>query len=143
MNPLSRDSTTLHLAGAVNVYIDVLIQVNYKSVDYTTEHSGHSTLSQHQKFQKAKLIVDKLPSLASEVGMDEFMRRMDTLKKVYDAWAHGGSVIVLMKMMREFNNCTMSVNCKYIRLKIHKILGRESIQCCQNALRIGVTSYLA
>lgn len=41
-----------------------------------------------------KKIVDQLPSLASEVGMEEFMRRMNTLKLVHDAWARGGNVIV-------------------------------------------------
>ena len=30
---------------------------------------GRQTLSQHQKFAKAKKIVEKLPSLASEVWM--------------------------------------------------------------------------
>ena len=110
------------MGGAVNVYIDVFILVNYKSVDDTTEHSGHSTLSQHQKFQKVKLIVDKLSSLASEVGMDEFMRRMDTLKKVHDAWAHGGSVIVFdeddERVQQLHNEC---YPCKYIRSRIHNI----------------------
>ena len=67
------------------------LQVSYRSSGDTTERT---TLTQHQKFQKAKAIVDKLPSLASKVGMDEFIKRMDTLKQVHDVWAHGGSVIV-------------------------------------------------
>ena len=54
-----------------------------------------TTLTQHQKFQKAKKVFDKLPSLASEVGMKDFMKQMDPLQKIHDVWAHGGNVIVL------------------------------------------------
>ena len=42
--------------------------------------------------------------------MDEFMKRMDTLKQVHDAWAHGGSVIVFdeddenIQQLRNENN---------------------------------------
>ena len=52
-------------------------------------------MSQHQKFVKAKKVVDKLPSLASEVGMKEFTERIDVLQSIHDIWARGGKVIVV------------------------------------------------
>ena len=55
------------------------------------------------------LVVAHLPSLASEVGMDEFMKRMDTLKQVHNAWAHGGSVIVFDEDLRIFGNSAMRI----------------------------------
>ena len=49
-------------------------------------------MSQHQKFVKAKKVVDKLPSLASEVGMKEFIERIDVLQCIHDIWAHGHDI---------------------------------------------------
>lgn len=56
--------------------------------------SKEKVLSQHEKFRKAKSIIDQLPSLASEVGMDEFLERVNTLDKLREIWARGGRVIV-------------------------------------------------
>ena len=62
-----------------------------------------------------KKIVDKLPSLASEVGMEEFIRRMDTLKQVHDVWARGGNVIVFDEEDDNIQQlCTKSNPCKYV-----------------------------
>ena len=69
-----------------------LHKVSYGSSDDLSGRASTNALMQHQKFQKAKKVTDKLPSLASEVGMRQFMKLMYTLQKVYDAWAH---VIVL------------------------------------------------
>ena len=52
-------------------------------------------MSQHQKFVNAKKVVDKLPSLASEVGMKEFTEKIDVLQCIHDIWAHGGKVNVV------------------------------------------------
>ena len=43
---------------------------------------------------KAKKVVDKLPSLASEVGVKEFTERMNVLQCIHDIWAHVRKVIV-------------------------------------------------
>lgn len=51
-------------------------------------------LTQHQKFRKAKTIIEQLPALASEVGMEEFMERMNVLSQIKDIWARGGKVTV-------------------------------------------------
>ena len=72
-----------------------LYKVSYGSSDDLNGRASTSALTQHQKFQKAKTVTDKLPSLASEVGMRQYMKRIYTLQKVYDAWARGGNVIVL------------------------------------------------
>ena len=39
-------------------------------------------------------MVDKLPSLASEVGMSEFSQQMEMLEQLHDIWFHGGKAIV-------------------------------------------------
>ena len=52
-------------------------------------------MCQHQNFVKAKKVVDKLPSLASEVGIKEFTERIDVLQCIHDIWACGGKVIVV------------------------------------------------
>ena len=75
-----------------HAYNHRLAQLNHITcLQVSSRNSGDTsvcpTLTQHQKFQKAKIIADKLPSLASEVGMDEFIKRMDTLKQVHDVWA--------------------------------------------------------
>ena len=52
-------------------------------------------MSQHQKFAKAKKVVEKLPLLASEVGMKEFTERVSVLQCIHDIWARGRKVIVV------------------------------------------------
>ena len=52
-------------------------------------------MSQHQKFAKGTKVVEKLPSLASEVGMKEFAERINVLQCIHDIWARGKKVIVV------------------------------------------------
>ena len=52
-------------------------------------------LDQHQKFHKAKYVIDQLPALTSEVGMDEFMERLEVLEQLKDVWTRGGSAVVV------------------------------------------------
>ena len=51
-------------------------------------------LSQHQKFHKATKVTQKLASLASEGGMDQFNERFGLLKRLRDEWASGGRVVL-------------------------------------------------
>ena len=51
--------------------------------------------NQHQKFHKAKYVIDQLPALASEVGMDEFMERLEVLEQLKDVWTRGRSAVVV------------------------------------------------
>ena len=39
-----------------------------------------TVLTQHQKFRKAKTTIEQLPTLAYEVGMVEFIERMNVLE---------------------------------------------------------------
>ena len=52
-------------------------------------------LTQHQKFHKAKCLIDQLPALASEVGMEEFLEHMDVLEQLRDIWTRGGNAVVV------------------------------------------------
>jgi len=52
-------------------------------------------LDQHQKFRKAKYVMDQLPALVSEVGMEEFIKRIEVLEQLKDVWTRGGSAIVV------------------------------------------------
>ena len=52
--------------------------------DIDSADNSCRALSQHQKFVKAKKVVDKLPSLASEMGMNEFTERIDVLQCIHD-----------------------------------------------------------
>ena len=52
-------------------------------------------MSQNQKFAKATKVVEKLPSLASEVGIKEFAERINVLQCIDDLWARGRKVIVV------------------------------------------------
>ena len=53
-----------------------------------------TVLTQHQKFRKAKTTIEQLPALASEVGMVEFIERMNVLEQIRNIWARGGKVTV-------------------------------------------------
>ena len=53
-----------------------------------------TVLTQHQKFGKAKTTIEQLPALASEVGMVEFIERMNVLEQIRNIWARGGKVTV-------------------------------------------------
>ena len=48
-----------------------------------------TTLSQHQKFNKALTVARELSSLAPEVGMTEFKEHLNLLKDIRDIWANG------------------------------------------------------
>ena len=48
-----------------------------------------SVLSQHQKFNKAHMVVQDLATLASEVGMAEFEERLSILNQVREVWRAG------------------------------------------------------
>ena len=48
-----------------------------------------------KKFVNAKKVVDKLPSLASEVGMKEVTERIDVLQCIHDIWVRDGKVIIV------------------------------------------------
>ena len=51
-----------------------------------------SVLSQHEKFNKACMVVQDLAALASEVGMAEFEERLYIfLKQVRKVWRAGGN----------------------------------------------------
>ena len=50
-----------------------------------------SVLSQHEKFNKACMVVQDLAALASEVGMAEFKERLSFLKQVREIWRAGGN----------------------------------------------------
>ena len=52
-------------------------------------------LTQHQKFHKAKYLLDQPPALASEVGMEEFLERMNVLEQLRDIWKRGGNAVVV------------------------------------------------
>ena len=52
-------------------------------------------LNQHQKFHKAKHLIDQLPALVSEVGMDEFVERIEVLEKLKDVWERGGNASII------------------------------------------------
>ena len=53
-----------------------------------------ATLSQHQKFRKALIVAQEVCSLASEVGMSEFTKRLNLLSQLRDAWAEGKNVTI-------------------------------------------------
>lgn len=53
---------------------------------------SRTTLSEHQKFNKALAVARELSSLASEVGMSEFKERLNLLKEIRDLWANGKKV---------------------------------------------------
>jgi len=50
--------------------------------------------SQHQKFRKVKTLMDQLPALVSEVGIEEFLKCIEILEKLKDVWQRGGTAIV-------------------------------------------------
>ena len=50
---------------------------------------SRTTLSQHQKFNKALTVARELPSLTSEVGKTEFEECLNLLKDIGDLWANG------------------------------------------------------
>ena len=56
-----------------------------------------TTLSQHQKFHKANLLAQELASLASEVGMTAFERRLDVMKSLKESWSKGKDVAIVME----------------------------------------------
>jgi len=39
--------------------------------------------------------MDQLPALVSEVGMEEFVERIEILEKLKDVWQRGGTAIVV------------------------------------------------
>ena len=53
-----------------------------------------ATLSQYQKFRKALIVAQEVCSLASEVGMSEFTKRLNLLSQLRDAWAEGKNVTI-------------------------------------------------
>ena len=61
----------------------------------TVQSEPTRTLNQHQKFHKAKYLIDQLPALASEVEMEEFLERMDVLEQLRDIWTRGGNAVVV------------------------------------------------
>lgn len=50
-----------------------------------------AVLSQHQKFNKAQVVVQDLAALAFELGMAEFKERLSFLNQVRDVWRAGGN----------------------------------------------------
>ena len=39
--------------------------------------------------------MDQLPALVSEVGMEEFIKRMEVLEQLKDIWTRGGNAVVV------------------------------------------------
>ena len=72
-----------------------------------------TVLSQHDKFRRAKAIIEQLPSLASEVGMDEFKERMDVMKQLHSIWARGGKAVVTKEVASSRQCFEMIGKCKY------------------------------
>ena len=51
--------------------------------------------AQHQKFHRAHKLPQELASLASEVGMAAFERRLDAMKMLKDSWTKGKEAVVI------------------------------------------------
>lgn len=72
-----------------------IIGIVYIQTTTVQSEPTRRTLTQHQKFHKAKYLIDQLPALASEVGMEEFLERMDVLEQLRDIWTRGGNAVVV------------------------------------------------
>ena len=55
----------------------------------TVADIAQNKLSGHQKYRKALKICQELASLASEVGMTEFIQRMEKLNQMKQEWMDG------------------------------------------------------
>ena len=69
--------------------------------------------TKHDKFRRAQAIIEQLPSLASEVGMDEFKKRMDVLEQLHSIWARGGRAVVTEEVASSYQCFEMIGKCKY------------------------------
>ena len=67
---------------------------NYRYLSFNFKKEK-TTLSQQQKFDRAHKLAQEMASLASEVGMEEFQRRFDTMKSLEDSWIKGKEAVVI------------------------------------------------
>ena len=72
-----------------------------------------TVLSQHDKFRRAKAIIEQLPSLASEVEMDEFKEWIDVLEQLHSIWERGGRAVVTEEVASSHQCFEMIGKCKY------------------------------
>ena len=58
--------------------------------DYEPESDAYRILTQHEKYRRANRFAQKLSELCSEVGMREYVERLNTMKKLVLTWSKGG-----------------------------------------------------
>ena len=71
--------------------LGIIAILTHSQVSTIAKECVKSVLSQHEKFNKAHMVVRDLATLASEVGMAEFKERLSFLKQVREVWRAGGN----------------------------------------------------